>query len=126
MTRRIKIRIFVVDDESAIASSLASVLNFYGYETTSYTNPCEALKAACENPPDLLLSDVIMPSMTGIELALQVQRFCDDCKVLLFSEQAATADLLRARANNFDLILKPVHPVDLLKRIQLAFEPVLQ
>jgi CheY-like chemotaxis protein len=67
--------------------------------------------------------------MTGIELAIQVQRFCKDCKVLLFSGQAATAELLqaaRAQGHDYELILKPVYPGDLLKKIQGAFESIPQ
>ena len=58
---------------------------------------------------------------SGIELAVQLEAFCPDCKVLLFSGQAATADLLqaaRADGHDFELVLKPVHPKDLLSKIQ--------
>jgi CheY-like chemotaxis protein len=129
MPHSAKIRIFVVDDEFVIAATLASILKSKGYDATSYTDALDALKAARDNPPDLLICDVIMPSMTGIELAIQVQRFCKDCKVLLFSGQAATAELLqaaRAQGHDYELILKPVYPGDLLKKIQGAFESIPQ
>lgn len=123
------IRIFVVDDEFVIAATLASILKTKGYDATSYTDAQDALKAAHDNAPDLLISDVMMPTMTGIELAIQVQKFCRDCKVLLFSGQAATAELLeiaRAQGHDYELILKPVHPADLLRKIQRAFESIPQ
>lgn len=114
-------RVFVVDDQQVIASSLATILRHYGFNATSFTEPVEALKSARSEVPDLLISDVSMPQTSGIELAIQVQRSCPDCKVLLFSGQAATTDMLaaaRAGGHQFELLLKPVHPKDLLKRIQ--------
>lgn len=122
-----KIRIFVVDDEFVIAATLASILNSQGYDAIAFTDPLEALSAASDKAPDLLITDVMMPVMTGIELAIQVQKCSDGCKVLLFSGQAATAGLLqtaRDQGHDFDLILKPVHPGDLLRTIQGAFESI--
>jgi DNA-binding NtrC family response regulator len=62
-----------------------------------------------------------MPVMSGIDLAIQMQERCPNCKVLLFSGQASTAGMLeqtRANGHNFELLLKPVHPKDLLREIQ--------
>ena len=115
--------VFVVDDESVIASTLATILRHEGFDARSFTVPLEALLAAQYDTPDLLLSDVIMPVMSGVDLAIQVQRQCSDCRVLLFSGQAATADLLkaaRADGHDFDLLPKPAHPTDLLRAIQEA------
>jgi CheY-like chemotaxis protein len=113
--------VFVVDDENVIASSLATILRHLGFDATPFTEPFDALKAAQFRHPDLLITDVVMPQLSGIELAVQVEAFCPDCKVLLFSGQAATADLLqaaRADGHDFELVLKPVHPKDLLSKIQ--------
>jgi DNA-binding NtrC family response regulator len=113
--------VFVVDDENVIASTLAIILRHEGFDARSFTAPLEALQATRSDTPDLLLSDVIMPVMSGVDLAIQVQRHCPDCRVLLFSGQAATADLLkaaRAGGYDFDLLPKPAHPTDLLRAIQ--------
>jgi len=115
--------VFVVDDESVIASTLAIILRHEGFDARSFTAPLEALQAARYDTPDLLLSDVIMPVMSGIDLAIQVQRQCPDCRVLRFSGHAATSDLLkaaRADGHDFDLLPKPAHPTDLLRAIQEA------
>jgi DNA-binding NtrC family response regulator len=114
-------RVFVVDDEPVIASSLAIILRQSGFDAKSFAEPLEALNAALSEAPDLLISDVVMPVLSGIELAIQMQERCPDCKVLLFSGQAATAGLLenaRANGHNFELLLKPIHPKDLLREIQ--------
>jgi len=113
--------VFVVDDESVIALSLAKILCCSGFDAKPFTEPLIALKAARSEAPELLISDVVMPKLSGFDLAVQIQAFCPNCKVLMFSGQAATADLLQtARANgqDFELLLKPVHPQDLLDRIR--------
>ena len=110
-------RVFVVDDEHVIASTLAQILKLNGYYTTFFTSPLEALAAARSRPPDLLVSDVAMPGISGIDLAIQMKAQHPTCKVLLFSGQAATLDLLedaRALGHEFDLLLKPVSPAEFL------------
>jgi YesN/AraC family two-component response regulator len=62
-----------------------------------------AMKCALTTPPDLVISDVVMPQMTGIELAIATTQAIPKCKVLLFSGQASTLDLLReAREGGHD------------------------
>ena len=110
-------RVFVVDDEHVIASTLAAILQMHGFSATYFTCPLEALTAARLKAPDLLISDVAMPGISGIELAIRMRAQYPTCKVLLFSGQAATKDLLedaRARGHDFDLLQKPVPPTELL------------
>jgi DNA-binding NtrC family response regulator len=119
-------RVFVVDDEHVIASSLAAILKLHGYSATSFTSPLEALAAARSRPPDLLISDVAMPGLSGVDLAIQMKAQYPECKILLFSGQATTEDLLkdaRSHGHTFQLLQKPVHPsVMLLKIGALALE----
>ena len=113
--------IFVVDDEAVISSTLAVILNQSGFQATAFTDPVEAMNAARENAPDLLISDVVMPRMTGVELAIHFREAHPQCRVLLFSGQSVTADLLgKARRDgyDFDLLAKPVHPADLLAKLR--------
>jgi CheY-like chemotaxis protein len=120
MTQESKQITYVVDDERLIASTLAAILKNSGFAAVAYTNPLEALKAAESEAPALLISDVMMPEMTGIELAVRLKSLHPTCKVLLFSGQAATADLLQtARQDGHDFVLlqKPIHPKDLLAAI---------
>jgi CheY-like chemotaxis protein len=112
--------IFVVDDEPVIASSLAAILRMNGFSAKFFTCPLEALVAARSESPDLVISDVAMPSISGIDLAIQMRAQYPNCKILLFSGQAATSDLLenaRAQGYAFRLLQKPVHPSDFLFQI---------
>ena len=121
MNDRPEIRVFVVDDEKVIASTLTTILRHSGFAAVAYTNPLDALSAADEQIPDLLISDVVMPELSGIDLAIQLRAKAPACKVLLFSGQAATADLLasaREGGHDFALLAKPVHPTDLLNAIR--------
>jgi len=74
--------IFVVDDESVIATTLAIILQQTGFSATSFTNPLEALEAAGTEGPDLLLSDVMMPELSGVELAIRIKEKCPKCRIL--------------------------------------------
>jgi DNA-binding NtrC family response regulator len=121
----IRPRVFVVDDEVVIANTLGVILRQQGFEAHSFNLPLEALNAAREMTPDLLISDVVMPLLSGIELAIQLREVCPNCKVLLFSGQAATASMLesaRASGHDFEVLAKPVHPADLLKKIRKVIE----
>lgn len=114
-------RIFVVDDEPVIAETLALILKRNGYSAEAFVNPLEALDATLVNAPDLLISDVMMPQLSGVDLAIRVKKHCPDCNILLFSGQAGTADLLspaRELGHHFHLLAKPIHPSDLLQRIR--------
>lgn len=117
-------RIFVVDDEEIIAATIALILRKQGFNATAFTLPQEALEASRTDAPDLLISDVVMPMLNGIELAIRVQQVRPECKVLLFSGQAYTQNLLEAaqtKGNHFEVLSKPVHPTDLLKKIEEQF-----
>jgi DNA-binding NtrC family response regulator len=117
-----QLRVFVVDDEEVIASSLAMILRLHGgLHATSFTDPLDVLELAHSDPPDLLIADVMMPELSGIELAIQLKLLRPDCKVLLFSGHAATTHMLNAAQEQgyaFELLSKPVHPADLLAKIQ--------
>ena len=113
-------RMFVVDDEPVIASTLAVIFNMNGYSARCFTEPMEVLAAARSDVPDLLISDVAMPGLSGIDLAMQMRAQHPKCKILLFSGQAATLDLLenaRSQGHNFQLLEKPVDPSTMLSRV---------
>lgn len=62
-----------------------------------------------------------MPQLSGVDLAIQMKAVCPACKILLFSGQAETADLLRTardQGHAFHLLSKPIHPADLLRQIR--------
>jgi CheY-like chemotaxis protein len=120
--------VLVVDDEKVIADTLSIILSRSGFVVQTAYDAASALELAEIIPPQLLLSDVMMgPGMDGTQLAIEMTNSYPDCKVILFSGHAATADLLeRARelGHDFTLLTKPLHPADLLDRISDCFGAV--
>ncbi len=115
-----KTRVLVVDDEHVIADTLAMILNGAGFNASAVYTGTDAIDFARSTKPDLIISDVVMPDMSGIEAAIHIRGFLPACKILLFSGQAATADLLataRGRGYEFEILAKPIHPKDLLARL---------
>jgi CheY-like chemotaxis protein len=117
--------VLIVDDERVIADTLSIILKKNGFATLTVYDGKAALELAKAELPDLLISDVVMPGMSGIELAIALTQNVPECKILLFSGQAATVDLLakaREMGHNFTTLTKPVHPKDMLRRISECLE----
>jgi len=117
----VKPKVLVADDERVIADTLTMILNQSGFEARAVYSGEKALEMATTFLPDMLISDVIMADLNGIDAAIRIRALLPSIKVLLFSGQAATADLLeKARRDGyeFDILAKPVHPQDLLNRLR--------
>jgi DNA-binding NtrC family response regulator len=114
-------RIFVVDDEEEIAKMFAVVLQMNMFNAIAYTNPVEALEAAKAEPPEYLLTDIGMPEMDGVELAIAVRAAAPECRLLIFSGQVDAEEKIN-RANeqghNFVLVQKPIHPTKMVELIR--------
>jgi len=120
-------RVLVVDDESSIADTITRILSMSGYAATAAYDGDDALEAALLSPPSLLITDVVLPGMNGIELAITIQRVFPECQILLFSGQASTVDLLAAAGSaghHFTLLSKPVPPERLLEMVKEKLRPM--
>jgi len=117
--------VLVVDDERVIADTLAAILRQSGFAALAAYEGRSALEIALANSPELLLTDVAMPGMNGIDLAIAVRKAIPECRVLLFSGQATTAGLLadaHEAGHDFTTLQKPLHPKELLVRISETLE----
>jgi FixJ family two-component response regulator len=113
--------VYVVDDEKLIATTLAAILTRSGFEAIPFLDPLDALLSAESRCPDVLITDVMMPQLNGVDLGIQFKAIHPQCRVLLFSGHAATSDLMKDAkrdGHNFDLLTKPVHPIDLISVIR--------
>ena len=113
-------RVLILDDEQIIANTLALILNRSGYEAFAFYSAEAALESARQQQPDFLISDVVMRGMTGLEAAMRIAEIAPECRIILFSGQATTADLLEqaeAEGHHFELLTKPVHPRTLIDRL---------
>ncbi|MGB7547075.1 MAG: response regulator [Terracidiphilus sp.] len=118
---KVKPKVLVVDDEQVIADTLAMILNQSGFQARAVYSGEKALESAATFAPDMLITDVIMADLNGIDAAIQIRALLPHIKILLFSGQAATADLLenaRSQGYEFEILAKPVHPQDLLSKMR--------
>jgi CheY-like chemotaxis protein len=114
-------RILVVDDEKVIADTIVQILNKNGFIAEAAYGGEEAIDKARQHCPELVLSDVLMPQVDGVEAAIAIRRHCPDTRIILFSGQAATVEILaraRERGHTFELLPKPIHPTQLIKHLR--------
>jgi len=123
-----KTTILVVDDERTVAHSIAGILSLHGFETRVAYDGRQAIREVLEDCPDAIITDVVMPRVNGIEAAKAIQEMCPDARILLFSGQAATSDLLKTaeeQGYSFELLPKPIHPELLISKLnQLDAAPM--
>lgn len=116
-----KPRVLVVDDETLIADTIAQILNRNGFRATAVYSGAAAIELARTECPDLVLSDVMMPHIDGVEAAIAIRQACPDTRIILISGQAATVEILsraRERGYQFELLAKPIHPTLLLRHLR--------
>jgi CheY-like chemotaxis protein len=114
-------RILVVDDEALIADTIVQILNRSGFIAQAAYGGQEAIDTARLISPELVLSDVLMPHIDGVEAAIAIRQFSPETRIVLFSGQAATVEILaraRERGHEFELLPKPLHPTQLIKHLR--------
>ncbi|MBM4424149.1 MAG: response regulator [Chloroflexi bacterium] len=118
-------RILVVDDDDKTVQLIGYILRGQGYEVSSAMSGGDALKVAANEPPDLIVLDLMMPDMDGLEVCRRMRadpRLAHVPIVMLTAKvhPSDRAEGLRAGAD--DYITKPVDPVDLAVRIKAALQ----
>jgi DNA-binding NtrC family response regulator len=115
--------ILVVHDERVVADCMATVLSRAGFDTMVAYDGRRALELAFEVQPQLLVSDIGIREMDGIQLAMSVVNAMPECKVLLFSGHE-TSEILRGaydQGYEFPWLAKPVHPAGVVKQVMACF-----
>lgn len=111
----------MVDDEKLIANTVCDILTGAGFEVLAVYDGMSAIEALKSFQPDYLLTDVLMPQMNGIELAIEIRRTHPLVEILLFSGQAGISEILNTGqllGFEFELIAKPIHPLKLIERFK--------
>lgn len=114
-------KIIVVDDEPIIADTLVNILEGEGHDALAVSHGESAIKWARMVLPDAVISDVIMPGMNGIETAKAIMQSLPNCRIILFSGQTASVDLLakaQAEGYSFEVLAKPINPEKLLEKLK--------
>ena len=113
-------RIFVVDDEAIISDTLSEILRISGHETRAFYDAETALKACLTCNPDTVISDVVMPGMSGVDLAIEIRERNPSCRIILISGNVGMTDMLesaRIRGYDFEVLVKPLPPRELLEHL---------
>jgi CheY-like chemotaxis protein len=113
--------ILVVDDQHMIADTTATILNRSGFRAVHAYNGHSALDMALELKPDYLLTDIMMPGMNGVDLAIAIQKQLPATLIVLISGQAGITEILRQAKDDgheFSLLAKPIHPEKLLEYLK--------
>jgi CheY-like chemotaxis protein len=114
-------KVLVVDDEELITETLREILTRAGFDVQIASDGWAALEVVPVFKPHYLLTDVLMPRMNGVELAITVRKMFPDTKIILFSGQAGISEILlngQRQGFQFEIIPKPMHPLKLIERLR--------
>ena len=116
------IRILLAEDEEAMRAYLHRALEKAGYEVVSVDRGTDALPKLEEEHFDLLLSDIVMPEMDGIELAQRAAEISPRTKVMFITGFAAVTLKAAKEAPQAKLLSKPFHLRDLVLEVERLYE----
>ena len=111
------LRVLIADNRQAAAEWMAETLANDGYQATAVYSGQKAVEVAAVLRPDVLISEVMMPGITGIEAAILVRLMLPSCRVILCAERGLTSELFeraRSRGHHFETLEKPIEPKALL------------
>ncbi len=114
-----KTKVVVADDERAIAETMTVILNANGFEAQAVNSGEAALELSERFHPDVLISDIRMDGMDGIEAAIRIRDRWPDCRIIVFSATMVDHETrARLRKLGFDFLRKPLHPTQLLAQLR--------
>ncbi len=113
-------KILVVEDEASIANLVASYLRKEGYEVFTASDGPAGLKAARSLKPDLIVLDVMLPGMDGLELLAQVRRESNPYVILLTARSEELDKIVGLSVGADDYVTKPFSPRELTARVKAA------
>lgn len=110
-----KPRVAVIDDEHIVADTLAEILMLHGYEAKAYYNGESALADTREFCPEVVLSDVCMEGIGGIETSVRIRASHPECRIILFTASPVRCEIhQRIDELGFEFLQRPLHPWDVL------------
>ena len=111
-----RLRVLLVEDDDDNRDLMAEVLDTAGHEVVTAASGREGLKALAERPVDVVVTDVGMPGMSGLEMARAARAVAPGVAIVIVTGWAEREDIVQARGRDVDAVLvKPVDP-DVLAR----------
>ena len=118
-----KARILVVDDDEALAEMIGIVLRNDGFDPVFCADGSSALAAFRNSKPDLVLLDLMLPGIDGIEVCRQI-RSESDTPIVMLTAKADTSDVVRGLESGADdYVPKPFKPAELVARVRARLRP---
>ncbi|MBV8795873.1 MAG: response regulator [Hyphomicrobiales bacterium] len=115
----ISAKILLAEDDNDMRRFLVKALQNAGYEVTSFDNGLSAYNRLREEPFELLLTDIVMPEMDGIELARRATELDPEIKVMFITGFAAVAlNSANAAPKDARILSKPFHLRDLVNEVE--------
>ena len=116
-------RILVVDDETTALKSLRRILEKDGHTVSTYSNPVRALEKLNQEPFDLVLSDLRMPHLDGLELLDAIKQAAPKIEVIIITGYASLSGAVEAtKKGAFDFLAKPFTPGEVREKVRLALQ----
>ena len=116
------IRILLAEDDNAMRTYLTRALDKAGYSVTAVDNGMAAIPFLETEVFDLLLSDIVMPELDGIELAQRCNEISPCTKVMFITGFAAVSLRVSRETSNAKMLSKPFHLRDLVLEVERMFE----
>src|SRR5512132_2280737 len=113
-------KILVVDDEPSVTNLVSAYLRAEGYEVFTATDGNAGLKAARAFDPDLIILDLMLPGMDGIELLSRLRRESDVYVIMLTARTEETDKIVGLSVGADDYVTKPFSPRELVARVKAA------
>lgn len=103
--------VLVIDDDRVLADTLSDILRKHGFKPVALYSGEEALELAARFRPDVVLSDIRMSRLDGIEAAKRIRALHPDCRIILFTAHTVTKALTRLiHGLGFEILPRPLHP----------------
>ena len=123
-----KKRVLVVDDDRLVADTLCLIYQANGFDSEARYSAADGFERARSFAPNLMLCDVTMPEISGLELVESMQTYLPETRLLMLTANASNAAMVRAHARRASrpvkLLSKPCRPDDLLRESRALLQTV--
>jgi two-component system, OmpR family, response regulator len=117
-----KMRVLLVDDETEFVSALAERLNLRGFDADTAASGEEALDKIAASPPQVVLLDMLMPGIGGLETLKRIKRSHPEVKVILLTGKGSWDGIQGEREGAYDCLMKPIQIEELMHVMAGAVE----
>ena len=114
-----RLKVLVIDDDKMLADTLAEILNLHGFNATALYSGEQAVEFVESYRPDIVLSDIRMRRVDGIQAAKQIRQLHPECRVILFTASAVNPATRQSILEmGFEFLQRPLHPDEVLSTLR--------